>query len=220
LNTARHTVAVTEPDPNPERLVMFTDAVAAIAITLLILPLLETISEVSGEGSVGDLVRENRLAFGAFALSFAVIFRFWWAHHRLFRHISILRPGLVGLSALWTFAIVFMPIPTAIVMAYSPSAGTVALYGASIVAVSGSLSAISFYARRHPEVSAGRSPETRREFVVHLTACGAQVVATVVGALLADTVNYWAFLLMFLIGPVERWIGSRGLGRPTEPAEL
>jgi uncharacterized membrane protein len=86
------------PDPNPERLVMFTDAVAAIAITLLILPLLETISEASGADSLGDLVHGHLGQFGAFVLSFAVIFRFWWGHHRVFGHVSRLRPTVVYLS--------------------------------------------------------------------------------------------------------------------------
>ncbi|GIM93278.1 TMEM175 family protein [Paractinoplanes toevensis] len=45
-----------------ERLVMFTDAVAAIALTLLILPLLETVAEVP---SFDELVHEHRSQFGA-----------------------------------------------------------------------------------------------------------------------------------------------------------
>jgi uncharacterized membrane protein len=188
---------------------MFTDAVAAIAITLLILPLLETISEASGADSLGDLVHDDLGQFGAFVLSFAVIFRFWWAHHRLLRHVAVLRPPIVRLSALWTFAVVFMPIPTAIITAYSPSAGSVGLYGGTLALVSGSLSALAYYTYRHPEVSAGLRPESREEVLGNLTVFGAQLLATVVGCVFADSVNYWAFLLMFLVGPVERRVKAR-----------
>jgi uncharacterized membrane protein len=56
--TADHTVAVSESSSS-ERLVFFTDAVAAIAITLLILPLMESVSEASGEESFGDFVHHH-----------------------------------------------------------------------------------------------------------------------------------------------------------------
>ena len=209
-----HTVAVSAPEPGPpastpERLVLFTDAVAAIALTLLILPLLELIPEASAGGTVGDLIREHRGEFGAFVLSFAVIFRFWWAHHRVFRHIARLRPALVGLSALWTFAIVFLPIPTAIITAYRPSVTSVALYGGTLVLASGSMTLLALYAYRHPELSEDRAPATREEVLGSAAVFVSQLLATVVGARFAGTVNYWAFLLLFLTGPVERAIKRR-----------
>ena len=65
-------------------------------------------------------------------LSCAVIFRLLWSHPRLFRHISRLSGWLVAWSAVWTFAIVLLPIPTAAISAFRTSAGTVLFYGASL----------------------------------------------------------------------------------------
>jgi uncharacterized membrane protein len=193
-----------------ERLVMFTDAVAAIAITLLILPLLETISDAYAEHPpLGDLVHEHLGQFGAFVLSFAVIFRFWWGHHRLFGHLATINRVVVRWSVLWTFAIVFLPIPTAIIAAYRPSAASVGLYGGTLALASGSMAMLARYAYRHPELGAGRTPATREAALGNLTMFLTQVLATVIGAVFADTINFWAFLLMFLTNPVEHLIQSR-----------
>lgn len=201
---------MTEPvRDGSERLVMFTDAVAAIALTLLILPLLETISDVEPTATAADLVRDHIGQFGAFAFSFAVIFRFWWAHHRIFGHISRLNVQLVQYSTLWTFGVVLLPIPTAIITAVHPSPASVALYGGALVLVTGSMSMIALTAFRHPEVSEGRTPVPREALLGTVTVFGAQVVATIVGSVFADSINFWAFLLMFLVGPVERLIKAR-----------
>jgi uncharacterized membrane protein len=189
--------------------VFFTDAVAAIALTLLILPLLETVAEAPGEVPFHEFMHEHAGQFGAFLLSFAVIFRFWWAHHRLFRHVETIRGRLVLLSAFWTFAIVLLPIPTALITAYEPSAGTVGLYGGTLALSSGSMTLIALYIYRHPEVSTGRTRATREEVLGNLTIFATQLLATAVGAVFYESVNYWAFLLMFLTGPVEAVVKSR-----------
>jgi uncharacterized membrane protein len=203
-------VSDTPETTGSERLVFFTDAIAAIAMTLLILPLMETVADLSADHpGLGELIREHRGQFAAFLLSFTVIFRVWWAHHRIFRHIALIRPGLVTLSALWTLAIVFLPIPTALITAYAPSPGTVALYGGTLVLSSGSLALISLYARRHPELSEGRTPVPVEVLRGNVTTFVVQLLATVIGAIFSDTINFWAFLLMFLASLLERALRSR-----------
>ncbi|MEK8227283.1 TMEM175 family protein [Oerskovia sp. M15] len=69
-----------------DRLVNFTDAAVAIAITLLVLPLVDLVAD--GEAhSVRALVQGESGTFLAFAISFVVIARFWTAHHRVFEHL-------------------------------------------------------------------------------------------------------------------------------------
>ena len=86
-----------------ERLILFSDAVVAIAITLLVLPLTELRPE-EGERRV-ELPAAEGDELLSFAISFIVIARFWFAHHGLFRHLVRMdRPllwlntGLVGLG--------------------------------------------------------------------------------------------------------------------------
>ncbi len=196
--------------PTAERLVFFTDAVAAIALTLLILPLLETVNAASDDHqALGLMIREHWGQFGAFALSFTVIFRFWWAHHRMFRHVETISTGLVVWSVVWTFAMVLLPIPTAIIAAFPSSAATVGLYGGTLILASGSMTAIAEYVRRHPELAGDRPHASLSEVFGNLSVVVAQIIATVVGCLFAQTVSYWAFLLFFLTGPIDRLLKAR-----------
>lgn len=199
-----------EPLDPSERLVFFTDAVVAIALTLLVLPLVDLVPESRERGlDLGGLLRENASRFGSFLLSFVVIFQFWWAHHRLFRHVSRLLRPVVSLTLLWTLSIVFLPVPTAIITAYEPSAGTVGLYVGTLLLTSGSLTLLTLTAYRHPEVSEGRSPVTRERLLGSTATTATLVVALVVGTVFADTVGFFALLLMLLSAPVEALVRRR-----------
>jgi uncharacterized membrane protein len=102
-----------------DRLVNFSDAVVAIAITLLILPLVDASPEVVKEG-IGPYFHDNFWQFLAFAISFVVIARLWMVHHQVFDWIDGYTSGLMWLNILWLAAIVFMPF-TANVLSDSPN---------------------------------------------------------------------------------------------------
>jgi uncharacterized membrane protein len=200
-----------EPAGSPERLVLFTDAVAAIAITLLVLPLLEKLADIEEGVTLPELIHQNLPGLAAFLLGFAVIFRFWWGHHRVFGHVSRLRPTVVYLSGLWTLAIVMLPIQTALITHFRASSGTVALYCGNLVLAVGSLAVLSIYVHRHPELSAGRTPLPRAEVVSILAVVVALLLALVIGTLF-PRVNFWALLLMFGSGRALRLLPARWRG--------
>ena len=64
-----------------ERLVNFSDAVIAIAITLLVVQF----SVPAANGDVADALLDRWPQFFSFILSFLMIGLFWVAHHRIFR---------------------------------------------------------------------------------------------------------------------------------------
>ena len=66
-----------------DRLVNFSDATVAIAITVLLLPLVDIALEIEKE-SLGELLWSNIGTIIAFAITFAVIARLWSVHHRIF----------------------------------------------------------------------------------------------------------------------------------------
>jgi uncharacterized membrane protein len=128
-----------------ERLVYFSDAIFAISITLLILPLADVrLSEARAGEELRDLLPEVY----TFALSFVVIGVFWMQHHRYFRDIAAFDDGLIRLNLAFLFCIVFMPFPTAALGRVGNSAVVTALYAATIAVTSAVTVVIWWYVSR------------------------------------------------------------------------
>jgi uncharacterized membrane protein len=104
-------------DHRMERLIFFSDAVFAIAITLLVI---EIHVPHLALGSVDD-AQTALLAllpsFFGFALSFVVIGRFWVGHHSAMANVAGYSPGLVWPNLMLLMGIAFMPFATAFMSA-------------------------------------------------------------------------------------------------------
>ena len=96
-----------------DRFLTFIDAIVAIAVTLLVLPLVDVVGRLHGEydDSVGALLRGQRALIGAFFLSFIVIANLWLTQHRMLRHVVATNELLTRLLVAWTLTIVFLPLP-------------------------------------------------------------------------------------------------------------
>jgi uncharacterized membrane protein len=119
------------------RLVFFSDAVFAIAITLLVLEIdVPRTVESDLSRALGDLWPQ----FLSFALSFVVIGLFWVGHHRLFRYIVRFDDRLLWLNLALLLCIAFLPFPTALVGEHEGNRVAVVFYACSM-AVTGAASA-------------------------------------------------------------------------------
>lgn len=118
------------PGRQTERVVFFSDAVFAIALTLLVIDL--KVPEVdNGETSL-DVVVSLLPAFLGYVISFAVIAVNWLGHHRKFRVITGFDSRLLQLNFLLLFLIAFVPFPTSLLSQYPREIMSVVLY-ASVV---------------------------------------------------------------------------------------
>jgi uncharacterized membrane protein len=102
-----------------ERLILFTDAVFAIAITLLAIEI--KIPEF--EGLPTDVEVWQRLIwlipkFIGFLVGFAVIAIYWTAHHRIFRFVRSYDQKLLWLNILFLLFIVLMPFSSGLFSSY------------------------------------------------------------------------------------------------------
>ena len=104
--------------PGLERAITLTDAVVAIAMTLLILPLVELAGDVDSRDLTGFL-HEHGDVLLSFAVSFVVIYIFWAAHGTVFRRLTLAEAeppaALRQLNLWWLLVIAFLPFPTAVV---------------------------------------------------------------------------------------------------------
>lgn len=186
----------------PERILAFTDAVVAIALTLLVLPLVDSVGELASRQAetLDDLVTPALLArVIAFAISFFVIARFWYAHHELMKGVDDLTTTLVILDFVWLFAIVFLPLPSAIIAELYSSAGATVLYAGTMLLSAAALLAMAIVAhRRFGEAVVQRSSLTG-------TAATALVfVVTILLALVSPVFGTWPLLALLITPPFER----------------
>ncbi|MCW0216009.1 MAG: TMEM175 family protein [Pseudonocardia sp.] len=96
-----------------DRLTFFSDAVVAIAMTLLAIEL-----PVPQGDTAAELVTsftEEWYAYLAFLISFAVIARHWISHHRTFRYVGRASGAVVWLNMAWLLMIVLTPFLTKLI---------------------------------------------------------------------------------------------------------
>lgn len=201
-----------------DRLVTFADAVVAIAITLLVLPLVD-IAQGNPDVPVGDLVHDHIGQIGTFLLSFAVIARLWLAHHRTFEHVRLYDGPLVQLTLVWLATIAFLPFPTELVGRTATTA-SVLLYVGTLAISSLVLTVTIAWVYAHPGLQqpddvAGPMPRA------HWSTSAFLLVALLV-TLVDARAGLWALLLLLLAGPVdgavERVRRRRTPSAPSAPA--
>lgn len=182
-----------------DRLLTFVDAIVAIAITVLVLPLADVAGDV-GTGTVPELLAEHAAELYGFVLSFLVIAKLWLTHHAIVR--GLVRQGrwVVSLTFAWTFTIVLLPFPTALVAEAPDDATTKILYMGTMAASSAVLSTIAWVIARNPEL---RDTQTPPDPAMAAAAVVAFLVALTI-SLAAPVTSYWPLLLLLLAEPAVR----------------
>jgi uncharacterized membrane protein len=181
-----------------DRVVNLSDAVVAIAATLLVLPLVDSAPSIAHE-NLGELLAENRDELIAFALSFAVICRFWLVHHSLFTRLDGVTGPIVWINFVWLFSIAFLPFPTELVSSS----------GVNEPAVS---AALQWLVGRSPELLArGVAPAGIRS---SLMATATMVVALII-AVAVPAIGLWAILLLVPSGLIDDRLSRRAAASVT-----
>ena len=93
-----------------DRVVVFSDAVVAIAITLLALALTPpATTAATTNGQLLHSLRDNWAQFFAFLVSFAVIGSGWSGHRRTFRYVNRLNSQVSALNMIWLLMMILTP---------------------------------------------------------------------------------------------------------------
>lgn len=188
-----------------ERLIFFSDAVFAIAITLLALD----IRLPAGEKLFSDAeLRAGLLGiwhkYLAFGISFFVIGTLWIGHHRKFRFIKRYDSRLLMLNLLMLMVIAFVPFPSSILSEYSNRTATV-FYALTMALAALFGTTIWWYAARHNRLI---DPQLdvrvrRRLFISPLATAAAFLLSIGIAFLNADAAKLsWAliaFVSLYLI---------------------
>lgn len=205
------------PQPHSaERTVFFTDAVVAIAMTLLILPLMESVGEFGAEGGdATEWLHHHDSQLLSFVLSFVITGVFWRGHHRLFEHVERVTQAIMVLNFVWMFTIVWLPVATALVGALELTSPTgeydrvlIGLYVGTMCANALLMYLLEVAVRRRPECWAPENPPTRIGESVALATLILFLAAAAL-ALAVPAINLFALLLLLLTGPLQSILFKR-----------
>jgi uncharacterized membrane protein len=119
-----------------DRLLFFSDAVFAIAITFLALDL-RLPAHVAPDQPAGSAALWAALGalwprYLGFAVSFMVIGMYWLGHHRMFRLINRYNDRLVRFNLIFLFFVVVIPFPTTVLGNYESTQAAVVLYAGNL----------------------------------------------------------------------------------------
>lgn len=185
------------------RLVNFTDAVAGIAVTLLILPLLEIEPPEDGQ-TMWSVMSANSGLILAFLLSFVITLGYWRRHHRLMDGLQSFTPLLVAFNGAWLLALVFLQFPSEFLGRVGPEGGILTVYAGTLAAITWIGVVMAIYLRSKPDLL---PPERRVEDVQIRWAAitGGYLTLTALVGLVAPEVGLWGLLGLIPLGWLESW---------------
>lgn len=201
-----------ESGPALERLLFFSDAVFAIALTLLALelPVPEGDSDRALWQSFLDHLDREYLTF---LISFLVISRFWMVHHAFFARAVAADRRLIQLNLVYLLWIVLLPFATKVLGDDGGYTFGTTVYAATVALVGITFGATAWYCARAGLVAGAAN---------RIAGTGSLVVAGVF--LLSIPIAFWRpgaaqyfWLVLVLAVPATGRLGRRGAPTPGPP---
>jgi uncharacterized membrane protein len=178
------------------RIVAFSDGVFSIAITLLVLGI--TVDPGLPHDKLAHALWEEREAVLAYAISFAVIARFWLVHHAFFSQVRAFDTRLIALNMLYLGFLVLIPFSSQVLGDYGGQLPAVVVYSANLAAVVLIGQWMSWDARRAG--LAKIDAETARESLLRAIFIAAVFLLSIVIALFDASIAPYTWLLLFFEG--------------------
>ncbi len=181
-----------------ERLLFFSDAVVAIAITLLALDIRIGKME-SGHLHFADLLSQWKTVV-AFLLSFFNIANFWKTNNQFFIYIKKIDDRMMWYIILWLLFIVLLPFSTSLVSNYFSDVAAIATYSANILLIALFQNSIWDYASDHHFTDGDKLPaeiDSRARFL-----CNMDMINSLIGLVLSFFSPLIAFILLFTKLPI------------------
>jgi uncharacterized membrane protein len=149
-----------------ERINSFSDAVFAVAITLLILTIV--VPEVSDIDRLPQELADMWPKFLGFLMSFVIIGAFWMSHHGMFAFLRRSTQGLLRINLFLLMFIVLLPFSTDLMSEYGSSVFAVVFYDINMVTIALLMSLLWWYASYHRSlVDESMSPVLRKHLLLN-----------------------------------------------------
>jgi uncharacterized membrane protein len=177
------------------RIVAFSDGVFSIAITLLVLNLGV---DPGHPHQLAHELWEQREQLLAYAISFAVIARFWIVHHTFFSDVKAFDSRLIGLNMFYLGWVVLIPFSSQVIGEYGSQLPAVVLYSANLAGVVLIGQWMAWDARR--DGLATIDAETASENLFRSFFIAGVFLLSIVVALIDPSIAPYTWLLLFVEG--------------------
>jgi uncharacterized membrane protein len=185
-----------------DRFAFFSDAVYAIALTLLVVGIaVPTVEDIHSARQMWDVLVDLKEEFVTFFVGFAVIGRYWLAHHRFVAVLAAADSRLMALNLVYLAFIAFLPFPTALVGRYEQNVVAFAFFAGILSCISALETMLFVVAQRRGLLVV---PVPREVYRFGLVASTIPVIVFVLSIPLAAATNSTVALLSWiLIWPLE-----------------
>ena len=185
-----------------DRVLFFSDAIFAIAITVLALDLLRV--PAGGNVQAGHELRTSVPGIVSFAISFAVIGLFWLGHNSLFRHIVAFDRPLMLLNLLFLGTIAFLPFPTALLGRTSTSQAPAVIFYALCCSAAGLVEAAVWMYGTRPggDLAAPSAAQVRLPYLLQTVRAPVIFLLSIPVALYSPTLATYTWILIYVAGVV------------------
>lgn len=183
-------------DVGLERIMFFSDAVIAIASTLLVLDIRLPDGGPAGPAALRDALFALQPKFYAYAISFLVVACFWIGHNQKFRLIRRYDTRLIWLNMLFLMVIGFVPFASSVLSGHGNPTG-LAFYDLTMV-TAGVLSAATWaYASvGNRLIDPGVPPAVRRRSLTAPLKIAGVFAVSFVCTLVAPQFDRWVWFLL------------------------
>lgn len=188
------------------RVVAFSDGVFAIAITLLVLSL-QLPADVD---ELGSALSDQLDELVAYAISFAVVGRFWLSHHRFYASLDRFDGTLMGLNLLYLAWVVLVPFSSDLLGNYGEEPISVIIYACNMVGASATFEIQILYSYRNGLIRP-RDRALERRYAGPANFIVVAVFAVSIPVALVNTyVAQAMWLAIFLVGHrIGDWVARR-----------
>lgn len=194
------------------RVSIFSDAVYAIALTLLVVALDVPQAPEDDPAALASALWATRPNIVGFFVGFVLLGHFWLAHHQFFASLRSVDRPLIVLNLVYLAFVAFMPFPVALISEFERNPVAFYVFAGCMATIS-LLELVMFaYATRHGHTRAPMSPEAIR---FGLVSTGAPVAVMLLSLPLAAIHTTWALILWLVLVPLGLWLRRRGPRYPS-----
>jgi uncharacterized membrane protein len=188
-----------------DRVSFFTDAVYAIAMTLLVVEL-RVPAGLDAPGALQEALWEERIGILGFFIGFVLLGRYWLAHHQFFASLRSIDGRLISLNLVYLAFVAFMPFPVALISRYEDNPLSFYLF-AGCMAIISLLEVVMFlHAARRGHTRFRATPPVIR---FGLVASGTPVLVMLASFALAVLDTTYALLSWLILIPFGTYMHRR-----------